>query len=352
MWELICHHQYCWGTIAADRSKWRSDGHAASVVPLSGGAGLRFATQQSRVIIPRKDGDAWGSMRAVRVEIVASRPPGAGFGQLAGGGTLIDADQSFRVSFDGGLQEVIIEMLGQAVSFRPDGLPTDNWVTISFWHDGVNQLHYGWSYSLASGLGEGMGGGSPFYVPGQVPPVGPEGVLIGNRIGAPAGYLNGNIHSVRIWRLDPETMTKTFLARPFTPSQIDCWIKFKKKLDEAVAKDPECAAWLVQTLGQIRADFLQRLSQKPPEKVAEFRAMCTAYQELWAAGKVGSPEMKALAARLRDWLKSEHLFAADDPDLQGTLSNPCIRNLTAAVGGLECDPQTQALLNAIMGDLK
>lgn len=351
MWELICHHQYRWGTIAADRSKWRSDGYAASVVPLPGEAGLRFPTQQSRVVIPRKDGDAWGSMRAIRVEIVASRPRGAGAGRLGGGGTLIDADQSFFVGFDG-LHEIIIQMLGQTVSFRFDDLPAGNWVTISFSHDGVNQLHYGWSYSLASGLGEGMGTGTPFYVPGQVPPVGPEGVLIGNRIGAPTGYLNGNIQSVKIWRLDPQTMIKTFLARPFTPSQLDCWVQFKKKLDEAAAQDPECAAWLDRTLSQIRGDFLQRLSQKSPEKVAEFRAMCKAYQELWAAGKVGSPEMKALVARLRDWLKSEHLFAADDPDLQGTLSNPCIKNFTAAVGGLECDPQTQALLNAIMGDLR
>jgi hypothetical protein len=348
MWELICHHQYRWGTIAADRSKWRSDGRAASVTPLPGDAGLRFATQQSRVIIPRKEGDAWGSIRAIRVEIVASRPHGAGFGHLGGGGTLIDADQSFRVGFDGGLQEIIIQMLGQTVSFRPD-LPADNWVTISFWHDGVNQLHYGWSYTLASGLGEGAGGGSPFYVPGQVPPVGPEGVWIGNRIGAPAGYLNGNIQSVKIWRLDPNTMIKKFLGRPFTPSQLDCWIKFKKKLDEVTAQDPECAVWLDRTIGQIRADFLQRLSQKSPEKVGEFQAMCTAYQELWAAGKVGSPEMKALMARLRDWLKSEHLFAVDDPDLQGTLSNPCFRTFTAAVGGIECDPQSQALLNSILG---
>jgi len=348
MWELICHHQYAWGSIAADRSKWRSDGHAASVVPLPGEAGLRFPTRQSRVVIPRRSADAWGSMRAVRVEVVASRPQGAGAGHLGGGGTLIDADQCFRLSFDG-LHEIIIQILGQTASFRFDSLPAGNWVRIYFLHDGVNQLHYGWSYTLASGLGEGGGGGSPFFVPGQVPAVGPEGVLIGNRIGVPAGYLNGNIQSVKIWRLDPQTMIKTFLGRPFTPSQLDCWIKFKKKLDEAAAQNPECAAWLGQTLGQIKQDFLQRLSQKTPEKVAEFRAMCEAYQKLWAAGKVGSPEMKALVVRLRDWLKTEHLFSADDPDLQGTLSNPCIRNFTAAVGGIECDPQAQALLNSILG---
>lgn len=348
MLELICHHEYQWGTIAADRSKWRSDGHAASVVALPGGAGLHFPNAQSRIVIPRKPNDAWGSMRALRVEIVARRSPDGSVGHAGGGGTLIHADQCFRVSFDG-QHEIIMDMLGRSESFRFDQMPAGNWISIYFMHDGVNQLHYGWSYGLDTGLGSGMGTGSPFYVPGQIPPVGPDGVMIGNRIGAPGGFLNGSIQSLKIWRLDPDTMIKTFLGRPFTPSQLDCWIKFTKKIDEVFAQNPKCAAWLVGTIGQIKSGFLQKLSQKTPEKAAEFKAMCDEYQKLWAAGKVGSPEMKDLVKRLRDWLKDENLFSADDPDLQGTLSNPCLKSLTEAIGGLDCDPQFKALLNAIMG---
>lgn len=348
MLELICHHQYQWGTIAADRSKWRSDGHAASVVPLSGGAGLHFPNAQSRIVIPRKQGDPWGAMRALRVEIVARRLPGAGAGHAGGGGTLVDADQSFRIGFDG-LHEIYIQMLGRIETFRFDQMPAGSWISFYFMHDGVNQLYYGYSYNEVPGPGSGEGSGSPFYVPGQVPPVGSDGVMIGNRIGAPAGYLNGSIQSVKIWRLDPDTMIKTFLGRPFTPSQLDCWIKFKQKIDEVFAQDPKCAAWLIGMVGQTRESFFQKLAQKTPEKAAEFQALCDEYQKLWAAGKVGSPEMKDVVKRLRDWLKDENLFSADDPDLQGTLGSPCLKKLTEAIGGLDCDPQFKALLNAIMG---
>jgi hypothetical protein len=340
MWELICHHQYCWGTIAADRSPWHSDGYTSDVAPLPGEGGLRFSTPQSRVVIPRKDADAWRVMRAVRVEIVAS--------SLQGGGTLIDADQSFRVRFDGP-HKIVVEILGQASEFALGDLPLGNWVTFVFSHDGVNGLEYYWYYDLASGLGAGTGTGSPLNVPGQVPPVGPEGVWIGSRIGSPAGHLHGNIASVKIWRLDPQTMIKIFLKRPFTPPLLECWGNFIRKLKEASSKDPECAAWLARAVDEIHRDFAQRLSQKSPETIAKFREMCEAYQRLWSAGKVGSTEMQELVARLRDWLKSEHLFSADDPDLRPIFENPCIRILTGAVGGLECDADAQTLLKAILG---
>jgi hypothetical protein len=348
MWELICHHQYCWGTIAADRSPWHSDGRSSGVVPLPGETGLRFPTQQSRIVIPRRDVDAWGVMRAVRVEIVASRPQGAGAGALGGGGTLIDADQCFRIRFDG-LHEIIIEILGQTLSFRFDELPAGNWVAIYFSHDGVNQLEYRWSYSLASGLGSAAGTGSPFLVPGQVPAVGPQGVWIGNRIGHPAGYLNGNIQSVKIWRLDPQTMKKNFVARPFPPALVDCWANFMRKLREAAAQDPECAGWLKAAIENLHSDVFQRLSQKSPETVADFWKMLNTYQRLWAAGKVGSPEMQDLVVRLRDWLKSEGVFSSDDPDLRPMLENPCVRKFGGLIGGLECDADAQTLLKAILG---
>ena len=77
--------------------------------------------------------------------------------------------------------------------------------------------------------------------------------------------------------------------------------------------------------------------------------MCDAYQQLWSAGKVGSPEMQALMVKLRDWLKSEGIFSADDPALWRTLQNPCMAKFTGAAGGLDCDPDAQALIKAIIG---
>jgi hypothetical protein len=194
-----------------------------------------------------------------------------------------------------------------------------------------------------------MGTASPTSVPGVVPPVGPEGVWFGSLVDSQARRLHGSIYSVKIWRRDPQTMIKTFLRRPFTPPILECWGKFVRKIDEAAKADPECAAWLVSMLGQVHSDFFVKLAQQSPEAIAEFWKMCEAYQALWAAGKVGSPEMTALVERLRDWLKAQHLFSGDDPDLQPFFQNPCIANLTGAIGGLECDTDVQTLIAAVLG---
>ena len=186
-------------------------------------------------------------------------------------------------------------------------------------------------------------------MPGQVPPVGPQGVLIGSQIGNPNKHLNGNVSSVKIWRRDPESMVPPFLGRPFTPPLLKCWGDLIDRLRQAAARDPECAAWWKNLIEQQQIQLVARLGQKSPDTLAELYQMCKAYQRLWSAGKVGSPEMQALMVRLRDWLKSEGIFSADDPALRRTLQNPCMAKFVGAAGDLNCDPDAQALIKAIIG---
>ena len=167
MLKLICYHKYIWGTIAADRSRWHSDGFSNGVAPLAGG-GLKFSTPQSRVVIPRRNDDPWGAIGALRVEIVAS--------SQQGGGTIVDADGCFRVSFSGP-QTIVVEILGYTLSVLIDGLPLGNWVTFEFAHDGVNQLTYHYNFTEP---GTGFGTASATNLPGPVPPIGPQGVCIGS----------------------------------------------------------------------------------------------------------------------------------------------------------------------------
>ena len=65
--------------------------------------GLRFSSPQSRVTIPRRPNDAWGHMRALMIEIKAR------FAQASG--TVIDADNSFRIKLNN--QLVIVELPGR-----------------------------------------------------------------------------------------------------------------------------------------------------------------------------------------------------------------------------------------------
>jgi hypothetical protein len=89
--------------------------------------------------------------------------------------------------------------------------------------------------------------------------------------------------------------------------------------------------------------------KKGQDKIQEFHNTCVEYRELWRAGKAGSPEMKALLARLRDWWGAEGLLSLDDPKLQAALDNPCMKKLLVELPDLDCDPDVQAIVGAILG---
>jgi hypothetical protein len=338
VWELICHHEYCWGTIAADRSPWHSDGIASGVQPLPGNqVGLKFSAPQSQIAIPRRPNDPWGHIRSLIVEIQARF--------IQAGGTVIDADNSFHVRLDN-QGVVIVELAGHTYNLAQ--IPLGVWHHFSFHHDGFNQFGWGFhNWTLPDGSGGGAGGGG--VTSGQVSGVGTKGILIGNRIGAPNQHLTGDIALVKIWRHDPKSMQKEFLTRPLDPATAKCWAEFIRKLNEWVRAHPECVEWFNATLGGFEDEFFSALAQKSQDKIDEFHKMCLEYSDLWRAGKVGSLEMRALLVRFRDWLKAEGLLSLDDPDLQRRFDNPCLTKLVEALPGLDCDPEFQALIAAILG---
>jgi hypothetical protein len=337
VWELICHHEYCWGTVTADRSPWHSDGIPSAVAPLpSGQVGLHFSSPQSQIAIPRRSNDPWGYIRALIIEIRA---------RFQGAGTLIDADGSFRIGVDS-QGSVIMELLGK--TFTLAQVPFGVWHHFTFSHDGLNSIGWGFeSWTLPDGTSGGAGGGGK--EPGQVQGVGTKGVLIGNRIGAPSQHLTGDIALVKIWRSSPSTISDGFVDRPLTPGVANCWAEFFRKLKEAMRNDPECAYWLVNFVRAFQTGLLAKISQMSGDKIAEFKEMGQQYAELWRAGKIDSPEMQALAKKMRDWLKTEGLVSLDDPDLFAELNNPCLKKLIKFLPSLDCDPQFQALIKAILG---
>ena len=83
-------------------------------------------------------------------------------------------------------------------------------------------------------------------------------------------------------------------------------------------------------------------------KIDEFLMMCRQYRELWLGGQVGSPQMRALLVKMRDWLKAEGLASFDDPNLRAIAEDPCVRQLTAPLPTLDCDPEVQALIRAVL----
>jgi hypothetical protein len=309
------------------------------VAPLPGEVGLRFSGPSSRIAISRKVNDPWEVLGALHVEVIArlTQP----------GGTLVHGDQSFRVWVD---NQRTVYLEGPGYSFGIGEIPIGQWASINLGHNGFSQLGGGYSYPVPAGSGSGGSGGGAALTISNVQGVGPQGILIGNRIGSPGEHFYGDIAGVRIWRIDPRSMQNEFLARPLDQALSECWSEFIRKLNEALRNDPRCAEWLKSILTQFQQDFLKALSQKSPAKIEEFRAMCRAYRDLWRAGKAGSPEMLALVARLRDWLRAERLFSIDDPNLMQMVDHSCLRALTGSLSPLDCDSDVQALIRAILGD--
>lgn len=256
------------------------------------------------------------------------------------------AIKSFRIWYNN-QQNVTLE--GPGFSFALGGLPIGQWASISFQHNGFNQLGGGYSYPVPAVSGPGGGGGGAGLTISQVPGVGAQGVLIGNRIGNPAEHWRGDIALVKVWRSNPRTMENEFLARPVDQGLSDCWTEFLRQLAEALRKDPRCFEWFRAIVRQLQQNFFAALAQKSQDKIDEFRKMCREYRELWRAGKIGSPEMLALVARMRDWLKAEGLLSLDDPELLSLLDNPCMKSLFGQLPALDCDPDVQALIKAILG---
>ena len=181
MWELICHHRYCWGTIAADRSVWRSDGQSFGVQPLTDHIGLHFPGPQSRIVVPRTE--PWLSLTGIRVEIVTRLADTEGW--------LIDGGDAFGLHLNQGL--LIGRGFGRDVINTLDSplaIPTEQWIRLTFEHNGFN--------AMALFINDALAATSP--VINAIPGAGPQGVVIGNGIGTTLGYLRGDIESVKVWR--------------------------------------------------------------------------------------------------------------------------------------------------------
>jgi hypothetical protein len=133
VWELICHHEYSWGRIAADRSPWHSDGIPSSVDPLQGEIGLHFSSPQSQIAIPRTNTGPWDQLDALGIAIamrVNQR-----------GGMLIEGDHSFSLWFNN--QRVLtFDVPGRAFQVDLSNVPLRAWIQLTVVHNGFNSVNF------------------------------------------------------------------------------------------------------------------------------------------------------------------------------------------------------------------
>jgi hypothetical protein len=331
MWELICHHFYCWGTIAADRSAWGSNGQSYGVQPLTDHIGLHFPGPQSRIVIPPTQ--PWFTLTGIRVEIVAKLGDTEGW--------LIDGGESFGMHLNRGLliargfQRDVINTYDSPLS-----VPLDQWVRLTFEHNGFNLM--------ALFVDDALAATRPILH--AIPGVGPQGVTIGNGGGLPGGNVRGDIESVKVWRIDPRAEEREFRARPLDPATAKCWDEFIRALREALRAHPECARWLFDTIEDQKSGVMQALAKEDQRDIDEFIKMTEQYRELWRAGLLDSPQMLELAVRFHAWLTAKGLIDRNDPRFRQIADDRCMQLFLKLLPSLECDPQVMALLKAFAGD--
>ena len=333
MWELICDHSYAWGKIAGDRSPWRpaSDGFPSAGVSIPpDGRGLRFSNPQSRIAI--KQTEPWLTLRGIRIEITARLASSRGF--------LIDGGDSFSIYLSGVLligsgtgRDVINNYFGSAAP------PLNKWARFTFEHNGFNSMCLFIDDTLVATRG----------TVNEVAGVGPKGVAIGNAVDSNNGYVDGDIERVQIWRIDPRGMQRQFLARPLDPAAADCWTRFIKAINAALAAFPDCAEWLLGALVELQKKFLAALKQLSPDKLAEFNQFVQQYDALWRAGLLDHPAMEALLNNFRDFLIAENVIVLNDPLWKQIAENECLQKLLKMLPRMDCDPELLAILKAIGG---
>lgn len=332
MLELICQQRYRIDGIPVDIGPYHNHGsrHDTSTAPgvAAGQSAIGFPNSSSRVSIAPGGEGQWSPLVALRIEVRANVNPSA-----ARNLTLVDGG-SFRFGIlESALNATFVGPPGSAThvrsdeTFAPDGalhkVPANRWVTLSFDHDG---------YSAMQLLIDGKVVGRTAVSAG-VPPVGADGVSVGNRIagGAP---LRGEIDEVRIWRLHAEEIRNEFWCRPFTSRSAHCWEEIFQQLGDWAAKHPADVASLETLIESRMRAIVAALFTLPPSEQAKIRDLLRDFLKLWCAGHLHNDAMRAVVDELVAALRRNHLNEALHADAEVL----AVQRRTGLAVSVHCDP--------------
>jgi hypothetical protein len=354
--ELILHHTYSsWGGLPVDRSDYNSHGSATGVVfepdGVAPGSGvLSFIDRNSQLSVPFTP--AQRSLTAVKVEVTARCPHEllnfeetlvAGHNSFSFGVQdpgLVASFISKSTSSMDNIEELSTENDG--VVFPPWTMPQDKWVKLVFVHDGLNAMRF---------YADGQLIAQRTNLLASVPPVGPLGLSIGNKVETPAkatlSFFGIDIDEVKVWRLDPNFIDRNFLARPMNNDIAACWTSFFASLRKALRQDSVCTghlnAALIATVDELRRVILTL----GPESRDRYIKTCIRYQELWKAGQIDGPEMAQLVTEWNASLRLAGFSFHEVGDLAPFFRGHCFTDILALCAPLECDPHFLGLMAII-----
>ena len=349
-WELICYHTYAGVPLVVPDLSLRGASHGRAwgladsdfltdgATPGSGA--VRLYTNGSLIHVPNSV--IWQSIEGIKGEVTLRREQRP----VEGAYTLIFSD-SFHFYIRGAslvawfrgepLSHSEVSVSFDALRSPPYAVPYGRWVTLGFMHDGLSTLEL---YADGQVIARRSGSFN------AVAPLSPIGITIGDT--SPGGNcLNGEIDTVKIWRLDPRRFANQFFSRPLDEAAAECWRRFLRALDEALRRHPECARELQSRLKNAAGRLLRQAMAKGPETRERMFKLSQQYRQLWRAGQLDSPQMAKVFAELTAWWQLIGVSPENDPDFRALMESECVGLILRELPSLECDLQVKALLHAI-----
>jgi hypothetical protein len=355
LWELICHHTYSGipGVVVDLSPRAASHGQVSGLDDgdfladgiATGSGSVRFYKQDGRIRVPT-EAIPWRSIMGIRGEVTLRRQPSIGFiidsdaFQLHIRGNTLDMPVAWFSSYPNQYAEISTAF--DSVGPAPYRVPSGQWVTLGFMHDGFGTMEL---YADGQVIARRSGVFASVNAPGG------GGLSIGNALRSGGLFCNGEIDEVKIWRLNPRRVEDEFYGRPMDRETAECWQRFRLQIEEAFRRHPDCAK-LLRKFSQDAVDSLIRQTMaKGPETQNRLLNAAEDYNRLWRNGQVDSTEMVEVFVRLILWLRIAGVALEDNVALATLQNSECLRIILAGLKPLDCDRQFMTLLREIADNL-
>lgn len=356
-WELICHHTYA-GTpgVIYDLSPAQgSHGNAVGLVDadfhpdgVSPGSGsVRIHQRPQRIEIPPSP--SWMHVGGLRAELTVRLDS-----QVPGGLVMHGIPRVLLSSY---LFNCLFMVVGTRLmaTFGHTGkgandpwvsdditsdpgvkVPYDRWVTLGVVNDGLTTLE-------VSIDGTTVARAKPRW-PVHVE----QGMAVGNTFHGIDVPIVGAVDEVKVWRLAPDRIAREFFDRPMDEATRRCWDEFFAWFDRWRKEHPDCVDELQYLIDAFLRDIAARIGESVTARI-EFGYTRRRYRKLWAANKMGGPEMAALIERYAADLRGEGIDPAGLDSYRQLLSSDCLRRFKDEMPSLDCDPEIAAYLGTSGG---
>jgi hypothetical protein len=346
-WELILHHSYS-GTpgVAFDHSPGHaSHGRGVDLDPSdfvldgqSAGSGAVRSRRRGRIsVTPTAN---WGQLSALSAELVFRREKADGSGHLVNGfgsffiALFSDGQLELSVTTKWHTPGSSLGLLRFGVSLADFGIDHMSWVRAGFVYDGVTTVQLFLNGELAK-----------TWTDRPLTPLRPVDTLtIGNERGGTLPF-DGLIDDVKIWRPNPNRITRDFLIRILDGGVSDCWRdwgrKFRHALTDLAVHDVECADSLFRQVNKAQAAIAASVAHSAATRQA-WEYSLAEYQRLWALGDVAA--IGLVLTRLLDTLSAEGVPLDQVAAIRELIESRCFRELLDRVPPLDCDPQFVQML--------